>query len=54
MQRAGTLVPLRFGNAVHFQTECDVVDDGTPWKQIEILPDHDRVMPSGCVLRRSR
>ena len=42
-QRRGALIALGCGHAAHLEAEGDVVDDVAPRKQIEVLPDHDRV-----------
>ena len=42
-QRPGAFVTLGLWSALHFEPEGDIVDDRAPRKQIEVLPDHDRM-----------
>src|SRR5579872_1151280 len=42
-QSARAFVSLRAPNPAHFHTKCDIVDNASPGKQIQILPYHHRI-----------
>src|SRR6185312_7972 len=41
--RAGPVVALLSRHPVHFEAEGDIVDNGAPRKQIQVLPNHHRL-----------
>ena len=42
-QRFGALIPLRFRDTLHLKAERNVVDYAAPGKQIQRLPNHNRI-----------